>query len=136
MAIQPLPKSSTVQLSSGQVLLDPTSVVKELVDNAIDAQSKSIAIEISANTLNSIQVRDNGRGINPDDWSLVGQRFCTSKIRSMEDLANIGGTSMGFRGEALNSLITLAEKVEVTTRIEGEATAIKMRLTKGPGSAP
>lgn len=136
MAIQPLPKSSTVQLSSGQVLLDPTSVVKELVDNAIDAQSKSIAIEISANTLNSIQVRDNGRGINPGDRSLVGQRFCTSKIRSMEDLANIGGTSMGFRGEALNSLITLAEKVEVTTRIEGEATAIKMRLTKGPGSAP
>jgi DNA mismatch repair protein MutL len=136
MAIQPLPKSSSVQLSSGQVLLDPASVVKELVDNAIDALANSIAIEISANTIDIIQVRDNGRGINPDDRSLVGQRFCTSKIRSMEDLANIGGQSLGFRGEALNSLITLAEKVEVTTRIEGETTAIKMRLTREPGSTP
>jgi DNA mismatch repair protein MutL len=133
MSVQPLPPSSSVQLSSGQVLLDPVSVIKELIDNAIDACAKAIFIEISSNTLDVVQVKDNGQGINPDDRGLVGQRFCTSKIRCFEDLAEIGGSTLGFRGEALNSLIQLAAQVELTTRVDGETTAVKMLLAKDLG---
>jgi DNA mismatch repair protein MutL len=134
MSVQPLPPSSSVQLSAGQVLLDPVSIIKELIDNAIDAHAKSVFIEISSNTLDVIQVKDNGYGINPDDRGIVGQRFCTSKIRCFEDLAEVGGTTLGFRGEALNSLIQLAGRVELTTRIEGETAAVKMLLSKESGS--
>src|ERR1700753_1345481 len=125
MSIQSLPQSSSVRLSSGQVLLDPSSVVKELVDNAIDACATAIFIEMSSNTLDVIQVKDNGRGINPEDRNMVGKRFCTSKIRDLDDLVEIGGQYLGFRGEALNSLIHIAGNVELTTRIDGEITAVK-----------
>jgi DNA mismatch repair ATPase MutL len=130
MPIHALPESSSLQLSSGQVLLDPASVVKELVDNAIDASAKSIFIEISPNTLDVIQVRDNGHAVHPDDRGALGKRFCTSKIRTIDDLADLGGHYLGFRGEALNSLIQLAESVEMISRIEGEPTAIKLHLNK------
>ena len=130
MSIQSLPQSSSVRLSSGQVLLDPSSVVKELVDNAIDACATAIFIEMSSNTLDVIQVKDNGQGINPEDRNMVGKRFCTSKIRDLDDLVEIGGQYLGFRGEALNSLIHIAANVELTTRIDGEITAVKMQLQK------
>jgi DNA mismatch repair protein MutL len=130
MSIQSLPQSSSVRLSSGQVLLDPSSVVKELVDNAIDACATTIFIEMSSNTLDVIQVKDNGQGINPEDRNMVGKRFCTSKIRDLDDLVEIGGQYLGFRGEALNSLIHIAANVELTTRIDGEITAVKMQLQK------
>jgi DNA mismatch repair ATPase MutL len=134
MSIHALPLSSSVKLSSSQVLLDPSSVVKELIDNAIDACATSIFIEMSSNTLDVIQVKDNGQGINPEDRNMAGKRYCTSKIRTLDDLAEIGGQFLGFRGEALNSLIQLAENVELTTRIDGEATAVKWQLRKDCGS--
>jgi DNA mismatch repair protein MutL len=128
MSIQRLPHTTSQALSSTQVLLDPTSAVKELIDNAIDARATSIVIEISTNTLDVIQVRDNGHGIAPEDRGMVGRRFCTSKIRGLEDLDRLSGESLGFRGEALESLVDVARAVEVTTRVEGESMAVKMEL--------
>ncbi|KAF2674479.1 hypothetical protein BT63DRAFT_449468 [Microthyrium microscopicum] len=133
MPIQALPKYTSLLLSSGQALLDPASIVKELIDNSLDACASSITIEIASNTLTSILVRDNGRGISPDDRALIGQRYCTSKIRGFEDLERVAGTSLGFRGEAVSSLVSVAERVEVTTRIEGEAVGVVLKLGRDAG---
>jgi DNA mismatch repair protein MutL len=128
MPIQVLPKPSTIQLSSGQVLIDPSTVIKELLDNALDAHATSITIEVSANTTDYIQVRDNGVGVEPDDRGMLGRRFCTSKIRTIEDVEQLGGKSLGFRGEALSSLVAVSERCEVTTRIEGESVGVRIWL--------
>ena len=127
MPIAPLPESTTRAIGSTLVLSDACSVVKELVDNALDALATSITIEISVDTLDVIQVRDNGYGIGIEDRQLVCKRGCTSKIRTMEDLERLGGSCLGFRGEALASVAELSEAVIVTTRVDGEyvGTAVK-----------
>ena len=126
MPIEALPQATINTIGSTQCLTDASSVVKELVDNAIDANATAIAIEISTNTIDKIQVKDNGSGVAPDDRSLVCKRYCTSKIRTLDDLKGIGGTSFGFRGEALASAVDLSDQVIVTTRIDGEATAVEL----------
>lgn len=123
MSIQPLPSNTVQLIGASQVLVDPTSVVKELIDNAIDASSTSIVVEISANTLDVIQVRDNGRGVAPEDRVLLCRPNCTSKIRSYDELKDIGGRSLGFRGQALASAAELSGCLSVTTRVEGEQVA-------------
>ena len=120
MSIAPLPKTTRDVLRSTVVLVDSVSVVKELIDNALDARASSIAIEISANSIDVIQVKDNGTGVAPEDRELLCQRGCTSKIRSYEDLANLRGEFLGFRGEALSSIAEMSESVIVTTRVDGE----------------
>ncbi|KAL8888609.1 MAG: hypothetical protein Q9215_003999 [Flavoplaca cf. flavocitrina] len=128
MTIAALPSQTVRAIGSTQALTDAASVVKELVDNALDAQSTSITVEISTNTLDIIQVRDNGRGIAPIDRPLLCKRYCTSKIKDLDDLATIGGASLGFRGEALASAVELSGGLTVTTRIVGEATAISLKV--------
>jgi DNA mismatch repair ATPase MutL len=123
-----LSTSSSVQLSSGQVILDPVSLVKELIENAIDAKASSIIINLSSDTVNLIQVRDNGHGIPVADHDILGKRYCTSKIRSLKDLADIGGKSLGFRGEALSSVMQLAETLEVTTKSDDSSVATKITM--------
>ncbi|TGZ81990.1 hypothetical protein EX30DRAFT_395357 [Ascodesmis nigricans] len=118
MPIQPLPEAAVRALGSGQVLTDPVSVVKELIDNAIDASATQIAVETSANLLDSIQVRDNGHGIPSEDRATVCRRHFTSKIRAFEDIVDV--RSLGFRGEALASAAEMGEKTIITTRVEGE----------------
>lgn len=130
MSIAALPPSTVSILGSSQVLTDAPSVVKELIDNALDARATSVFVEISANTLDVIQVRDNGHGIAPQDRSLVCRRYCTSKIRDYSDLKDIGGTSLGFRGEALASAAELSGSIVVTTRIEGEDVAVTLKVSK------
>lgn len=103
-------------------------MVKELIDNSLDAEAAAIFVEISLNALDTIQVRDNGHGINPDDRCMVGKRHCTSKIRGLADLEYIGGRSLGFRGEALASAAELSGSMVVSTRIEGEATAVSLTI--------
>jgi DNA mismatch repair protein MutL len=132
MSIQALPLSTTYVLGSCQVLTTPVSLVKELIDNAIDAKAASIDVIISANTLDRIEVRDSGTGISPDDLDALGRRGYTSKLRTLEDLKSIGGLSLGFRGEALASAVELGD-VSITTRIEGEATGIKVKLKRHDG---
>jgi DNA mismatch repair protein MutL len=127
-SIQALPPTTVHRIGSSQVLVDPACAVKELLDNALDARATSVSIEISTNTLDVIHVRDNGHGIAPDDRVLICKRYCTSKIRDFADLRNLGGTSLGFRGEALSSLAELSASLSVTTRVEGESTALKMTM--------
>lgn len=120
MPIQPLSVSDIRALGSSLVLNDARSVIKELVDNALDAYANNISIEISANTVDVIQVKDNGSGIGAEDRNLLCKRGCTSKIRTIQDLENLGGSFLGFRGEALASLVGLSSAVLVTTRTDGE----------------
>lgn len=128
MSIQALPQNTVRTIGASQVLTDPASVVKELIDNALDARATSIFVEISANTLDVIQVKDNGHGIGPEDRSMVAKRYCTSKIRNEDDLARIGGTSLGFRGEALSSAAEMSSSMSITTRVEGEEVAYLLKL--------
>lgn len=134
MSIHALPQTAVRTIRSGQALTDPASVVKELIDNALDARASNIAIEISANTLDVIQVKDNGHGIAPTDRPLVAKPYCTSKLKDEKDLALVGSTYLGFRGEALSSALEMSDEMTITTRVEGEsiATAIKICQTGDP----
>lgn len=128
MPIARLPPQTVHTISSSQVLTDSCSVVKELVDNSLDAEADAVFIEVSLNALDIIQVRDNGHGIIPDDRRMVGKRHCTSKIRDLADLESIGGKFLGFRGEALASAAELSASMTVSTRTEGEATAVSLTI--------
>jgi DNA mismatch repair ATPase MutL len=127
MPIAALSQTTSRAITSSLVLNDAVSVIKELIDNALDARATTITIEISTNTLDTIQVKDNGTGIGVEDRQLLCKRGCTSKIRTIEDLASIGGTFLGFRGEALASVAELSGAVIITTRIEGEVAGSTLR---------
>ncbi|KAF2218057.1 hypothetical protein CERZMDRAFT_108611 [Cercospora zeae-maydis SCOH1-5] len=130
MGIQALPQSTVRVLGASQVLTDPAAVVKELLDNAYDANATSIAVEIHSNTVDVIQVRDNGHGIVPEDRALVARRYCTSKISHDDDLKDIGGSSLGFRGEALASAAELSGSLTISTKIEGEQVAAALKINQ------
>ena len=101
------------QIAAGEVIERPASVVKEMVENSIDAGSTRITVEIKNGGISFIRVSDNGKGIEPDDMEMAFERHATSKIRRAEDILNI--TSMGFRGEALASIAAIAN-VEMVSR--------------------
>jgi DNA mismatch repair protein MutL len=125
--IAALPPTTARQIGSGQVLVDPSSLVKELIDNALDARAKSVFVDISANTIDTVQVKDDGHGIPAEDRNLVCRRYCTSKIRDFHDLKEVGGTWLGFRGEALSSAAEVSGTLAITTRVEGEPVAVKLK---------
>lgn len=120
MPITALPPTTARAIGSTSAITDPCSVVKELVDNALDAGSTSLVVEISQNALDVIQVKDNGYGIPSEDHQFVCKHAFTSKIQTIDDLRMIGGTSLGFRGEALASVADTSGGVTITTRIEKE----------------
>ena len=128
MPITLLPDPTIRAIGSSLVLNDACSVVKELVDNALDAIATSVTVEISLDTLDIIQVKDNGQGIGVEDRQLVCKRGCTSKIRSIEDLDKLGGSFLGFRGEALASVVELSETVALTTRVDGEVVGTTLKF--------
>ena len=101
------------QIAAGEVVNRPASVVKELVENAVDAGADNIKIIIADAGRTLIQVIDNGCGMIPDDARLAFERHATSKIRESDDLYSL--TTFGFRGEALPSIASVAE-VELRTR--------------------
>lgn len=123
MPIAALPPSTAQAIGSTSILPDPCAVVKELVDNGLDAGANSISVEISPNTLDVIKVKDNGYGISPEDFDCMCKRAYTSKIQTLDDLRNIGGQSLGFRGVALASAADMAEVLTVTTRTKNEVVA-------------
>ncbi len=108
------------QIAAGEVVERPASVIKELVENAIDAGAVRVQIEIELGGRRLMRVSDNGSGMLRDDAILSFERHATSKIRTLEDLAMIA--TLGFRGEALASIASVA-KVELITKIESETTA-------------
>lgn len=110
--IKQLSEHTINQIAAGEVIERPSSVVKELVENSIDAGATKISIEIS-NECRNIRVADNGSGIHPDDIVLAFKKHATSKISQGEDLYRIN--TLGFRGEALASIISIS-KVVCTTR--------------------
>lgn len=121
--IKQLSKHLINQIAAGEVIERPASVVKELVENSIDAGASKISIEIN-NDCRDIRVADNGCGIHPDDIMLAFSKHATSKIETDEDLFDIH--TLGFRGEALSSIISIS-KLTCTTRTADFETGTKVK---------
>lgn len=116
------------KIAAGEVVDRPASIVKELVENSIDAKATSVTVEIRKGGINYIKIIDNGTGFKSDDIELAFERHATSKIRKEEDLQRI--TSMGFRGEALASVAAIA-KISLTTKNINEDIGTKVRVEAG-----
>lgn len=132
MPITALPESTVRLLGSHAVIATPSDLVKELLDNAIDTKATSIDILVSSNIVDKIELRDNGQGIHPLDYASLGRAGHTSKITSFEDLSTLGGTTLGFRGQALASINNLGT-VTVTTRTAEDIIATELALSPGTG---
>lgn len=116
------------KIAAGEVVDRPASIVKELVENSIDAKATAITIEIKNGGISYIKIVDNGVGFEADDVEMAFERHATSKIRKEEDLAKI--TSMGFRGEALASIAAIS-KVTLTTKNKNEEIGTKAIVNAG-----
>ena len=129
--IQQLDSHVADLIAAGEVVERPASVVKELVENAIDAGASAVVVEIRRGGMSAIRVSDNGCGIAPADLPTAFLRHATSKLRSADDLNKIG--TLGFRGEAL-AAISSVSRVEILTRQSGADTGSVLRLEGGvPG---
>jgi len=127
-AIRVLPPEVAARIAAGEVVERPVSVVRELLDNAIDAGATRISLALDDGGLTRIEVSDDGRGIPPGDVELAFERHATSKIASVEDLHRV--RTLGFRGEALPSIAAAAD-VEVLTRARGEPVGVFLALADG-----
>src|SRR6056297_1823128 len=116
------------QISAGEVIERPASVVKELIENSIDADSDHITLRIKDGGKEKIQIIDNGKGIKPDQIKLAFARYTTSKIKNADDLFSLN--SLGFRGEALASISSIS-KVKVISRHQDEVKAKKLIIEGG-----
>ncbi|KAI5952884.1 PMS1 [Candida jiufengensis] len=112
--IQNISVTDISKITSGQVIIDLRSIIKELVENSIDAGATRIVISFVNYGIDTISVSDNGKGINKEDFETVCLRNHTSKINEFEDLSTL--TTLGFRGEALNSICALSNKITITTQ--------------------
>lgn len=120
-----LPDSVANQIAAGEVIQRPASVVKELVENALDAGATHIQIIVTDAGKTCVQVVDNGKGMSDTDARLAFERHATSKISKADDLFSL--TTMGFRGEALASIAAVAQ-VELRTRHEGEELGVSIQI--------
>jgi len=123
-----LDEKTANQIAAGEVIERPASVVKEMVENSIDAGADQITVEIRNGGISYIRITDNGSGMDADDAELAFERHATSKIRKIEDLDHI--TTMGFRGEALASVAAISH-LELITRTENSETGISLVLEGG-----
>lgn len=116
------------KIAAGEVIERPASVVKELMENSIDAGATNVTVEIKNGGITYIRITDNGKGILPDDMEIAFERHATSKIRSAKDLETV--KSMGFRGEALASIAAIAH-VELTSRTADSELGYKIVVEGG-----
>ena len=127
-AIQVLDSNTINQIAAGEVIERPASVVKELLENAIDSKATAITVEIQGGGLQTIRVTDNGSGIVREEIPLAFKRHATSKIRTASDLFQVA--SLGFRGEALASIASVA-KVELITKTNDSISGSRYRIEGG-----
>ena len=128
MTIRVLPPQIASRIAAGEVVERPASIVKELLENALDAGASRIGVEVTDGGLGLIRVVDNGGGIDPEELALAFARHATSKLGDEADLAAI--TTLGFRGEALPSIAAVAE-VEAVSRLAAGPMGARVRLRFG-----
>ena len=128
MVIRVLPTEIVSKIAAGEVIERPASVVKELIENSLDAGATQITIEAQDGGVEMMKVSDNGAGIASSELELAFHRHATSKIGNLEDLEEI--SSLGFRGEALPSIAAVAD-VEILTKPASDSVGSYMHLTKG-----
>src|SRR5574340_438514 len=133
--IRILPESVANKIAAGEVVERPASVVKELLENALDAGARSIRVEAESGGKRLIRVADDGCGMNHDDALLAFERHATSKLRTADDLLSIA--TLGFRGEALPSIAAVSRLlVETRDEAEGEGTRVEFAGGKLIGVKP
>ncbi len=130
--IHTLPKSLISQIAAGEVIENPSSVLKELIENSLDAGADQIDISVRENGFGSIQVRDNGIGIFKDDIPLAIQSFATSKLRKVEDLYQL--QSLGFRGEALGAIASVSN-ILLESKARNSVLAHQINCIQGEASS-
>ena len=126
--IRPLSEFIANQIAAGEVVERPASIVKELVENSLDAQASSIRVDIERSGVKRIRVRDDGQGIHADDLALAVARHATSKIAAATDLGEIA--TLGFRGEALASVASVA-RLAITSRPRDAGSAWRLEVAGG-----